>query len=290
VTSASGDRPADGPTGDDDAEPDTPPEVPAPVAAEVPTGVAAQVSSDRPDDRGGGRRPLIPPEPPRGALPFLLVPIGIMIVASNVANVAYATLIASHPLWLLGLSSVNRYLAAVTPYTVLWSYLLVGGLRLLAPDGFFYLLGYWYGDRGVHAVEQRLPSVGTAYRSVERVFRRARYVVVFVAPNNPVSLFAGADRMNPVGFAVTNVAGTIARLLLIRALGNVFESPIRTVTQFLDRWKWYLLVISAVVVLGSTLIDRRRGRSDLGGLRGIGEDLADQPEPGVPEGPPEPSR
>jgi membrane protein DedA with SNARE-associated domain len=246
-----------------------------PTDAEGPMEEAA--ATDRP--------PLIPLEPPRGALPFLLVPIGIMVVASNVASIAYATLITSHPLWLLGLSSINRYLAAVTPYTALWAYLLVGGLRLLAPDAFFYLLGYWYGDRGVHAVERRLPSVGTAYRSFERVFRRARYIVVFVAPNNPVSLFAGADRMNPIGFAVTNVAGTIARLVLIRALGNVFESPIRTVTEFLDRWKWYLLVISAVVVVGGALIDRRRGRSELGGLRGLGEDLAEPPEPATPEDP-----
>jgi membrane protein DedA with SNARE-associated domain len=226
----------------------------------------------------GGKRPLIPLEPPRGALPLLLVPIGLMIVASNVASVVYATLIKSHPLWLLGLSSINRYLAAVTPYTAVWSYVVVGAVRLLLPDPFFYLLGYWYGDRGVRAVEARLPSVGTAYRSFERLFRRARYAVVFVAPNNPVSLFAGADRMNPVGFALTNVAGTIARLALIRALGNVFESPIRAVTDFLDRWKWYLLVVSAVVVLVGMFIDRRRGRSDLGGLRQVGEDLAESPD------------
>jgi membrane protein DedA with SNARE-associated domain len=208
-----------------------------------------------------------------------------MVIASNLANVVYATLITSHPLWLLSLSSTNRYLAAVTPYTALWSYALVGGLRLLAPDAFFYLLGYWYGDQGVHAVERRLPSVGTAYRSVERVFRRARYVVVFVAPNNPVCLFAGADRMHPVGFAVINVAGTIARLALIRALGNVFESPIRAVTELLDRWKWYLLAISAVVVLGGALIDRRRGRSELGGLRSLGEDLAEPPARTAPDRP-----
>lgn len=243
--------------------------------------------SDSPEGPTGppdvaGRPPLIPLEPPRGALPFLLVPIGIMVVASNVASVFYATLITSHPLWLLGLSSINRYLAAVTPYTALWSYVLVGGLRLLAPDAFFYLLGYWYGDRGVHAVERRLPSVGSAYRSVERVFRRARYLVVFLAPNNPVSLFAGADRMHPVGFAVTNVAGTIARLALIRALGNVFESPIRAVTEFLDRWKWYLVILSALVVVGGALLDRRRGRSELGGLRDLGDDLAEAPQPNAP--------
>src|SRR4051812_23027459 len=243
-----------------------------------PEGPAEPGSPPRQPPQGGSRRPLIPLDPPRGALPLLLVPIGLMIVASNTASVVYATLIKSHPLWLLGLSSINRYLAAVTPYTAAWSYALVAGLRLLLPDPFFYLLGYWYGDRGVRAVESRLPSVGTAYRSFERLFRRARYLVVFIAPNNPVSLFAGADRMNPVGFALTNVAGTIARLALIRALGNVFESPIRAITDFLDRWKWYLLVVSAVVVLVGMLIDRRRGRSDLGGLRQVGEDLADSPD------------
>ena len=55
----------------------------------------------------------------------------------------------------------------------------------------------------------------------------------------------------------------------------MFESPIRAVTEFLDRWKWYLLVISAVVVLGGALIDRRRGRGELTGLRSLGEDLAE---------------
>jgi membrane protein DedA with SNARE-associated domain len=223
---------------------------------------------------GGGR--LFPPEPPRSALPMLLVPIGILIVASNVASITYATLVKSHPLWLLGLSSINRYLAAVTPHTDVWSYTAVGAVRLLVPDPFFYLLGYWYGDRGVHAVEARLPSVGTAYRSFERLFRRARYLVVFVAPNNPVCLFAGADRMHPVGFALTNVAGTFARLAVVRALGDVFESPIRAVTDFLDHWKWYLLVVSAVVVAVGAWLDRRRGRSELGGLRRVGEDLAER--------------
>src|SRR5829696_4428604 len=83
----------------------------------------------------------LPDEPPRGALPMLLVPIGLLLVASNLASLFYATLVEQHPLWLLGLSSVNRYLALVTPHTAVWSYLLVGGTRLLIADPFFYLLG-----------------------------------------------------------------------------------------------------------------------------------------------------
>jgi membrane protein DedA with SNARE-associated domain len=212
-------------------------------------------------------------------LPALLIPIGILVIASNVANVTYATLVETHPLWLLGLSSINRYLALVTPHTAAWSYFLVGAARLLAPDPFFYLLGYWYGDRGLHALERHLPSVGSYYRQFERLFRRASYPVVFVAPNNAVCLFAGASRMNPVGFAVANVTGTIARLALIRVLGNIFASPLRSTTDLLDRWKWYLLAISAVIVGLTLLADRRRGRSQLGGLRRIGQTLGADDEP-----------
>lgn len=222
----------------------------------------------------------LPSAAPRRSLPLLLVPIGVMIIASNVANVTYATLVEAHPLWLLGLSSINRYLALVTPHTALWSYLLVGFLRLLAPDPFFYLLGYWYRDRGVRAIEARLPSVGNYYRQFERLFRRASYPVVFVAPNNAVCLFAGAARMSPVGFAVANVTGTIARLALIRVLGNVFGSPIRSTTGWLDQWKWWILAASALILVIGLLSDRRRGRSDLSGLRHLGDDLSDESEPG----------
>ena len=226
------------------------------------------------------RHPTIPLTAPRRALPLLLVPIGALIVASNVANVTYANLVEAHPLWLLGLSSINRYLALVTPHTAVWSYALVGGLRLLTPDPLFYLLGYWYGERGMHAIEARLPSVGTYYRQFERLFRRASYPVVFVAPNNPVCLFAGAARMNPLGFTVANVAGTAARLALIRVLGNVFGSPIKATTGWLDHWKWYLLAVSAVAVAVSLIGDHRRGRSQLGGLRRLHDELA-EPDPGA---------
>jgi hypothetical protein len=52
------------------------------------------------------------------------------------------------------------------------------------------------------------------------------------------------------------------------------------VTDFLDEWKWYLVPISALVVGLGALLDRRRGRaSDLGGLRHVGEDLADERSP-----------
>lgn len=211
--------------------------------------------------------------PPRHALAALLIPIGILVVASNVANVTYATLVETHPLWLIGLSSINRYLALVTPHTAPWSYYLVGGSRLFAPDPLFYLLGYWYGDRGLRAIERHLPSVGAYYRQFERLFKRASYLVVFVAPNNAVCLFAGAARMNPLGFLVADVTGTIARLILIRAVGNVFASPLRTTTDFLDQWKWYLLAFSLVILVITLAGDRRRGRSNLGGLRRVHDDL-----------------
>ena len=58
-------------------------------------------------------------------------------------------------------------------------------------------------------------------------FGKAAYPLVFIAPNNPICLFAGAAGMSLPGFFVANLAGTLARLYLIRRLGDAFDRPDR---------------------------------------------------------------
>ena len=133
----------------------------------------------------------------------------------------------------------------------------------LAPDPLFYLLGLWYGVRSIDWMEKRAPSVGGSLRLVERGFAKARYVIVFVAPNNPVSLLAGAVAMPPLVFAVLNVTGTITRLIAIRLLGNVFERPIDAFLGFVKDYRWYLIGASVLLAVLSNLGDRRRGTGEV---------------------------
>ena len=197
-----------------------------------------------------------------------------MVAATQIAAITWSTLIDTHPLWLLGLSSLNRYLAVTTNQLSAWSYYLVAGVRLLIPDPFFYLLGFWYGDRALRWTERRMPSTGKSYATFERLFSKAGYPLVFVAPNNLVSLLAGAAVMSPVMFTVLNVSGTIARLALIRAVGNVFDRPINAFTGFVADYRIPLLVLSVLAVGVTFWADWRKGGSgELGALRDLKSDL-----------------
>ncbi|MDH4147847.1 MAG: hypothetical protein OEY23_22035 [Acidimicrobiia bacterium] len=211
--------------------------------------------------------------PPRWLLPVLMVPIAVMIAMSNIATVTWASLVDSHPLWLLGLSSINRYLALTTNQLDAWSYYLVGTARLFAPDLFFYFLGLHYGERALRWVERRLPSMSQMLRTLERLFERAAWPVVFVAPNNPVSLLAGASRL-PLGrFVAVNLAGTVARLALIRRLGNVFSSPIEGVLGFVAQYRWPILAVSALSLAYTLWNDRRRGGGEIEAFGHLRDDL-----------------
>jgi len=227
--------------------------------------------------------PLSSRRPPsRRVVSLVVAPLIVMVAASNLAFFLWASLVDTHPLWLITLSSQNRYLTLTTNNLDAWSYYLVGSLRLLAPDPLFYLLGLWYGVRAIDWMEKRAPSVGLSLRWLERGFARARYVIVFIAPNNPVSLLAGAVAMPPAVFAVLNVTGTLTRLVMIRLLGNVFQSPIDAFLGFVQDYRWYLIAASVVLALLSNLGDRRRGGGEVEALRHLGEDLGGDPGAATP--------
>ncbi len=221
--------------------------------------------------------------PSRRALSIVVAPLVAMVVASNIAYFVWPSLVDTHPLVLLCLSAQNRYLALTSNQLDALPYYAVGFVRLVLPDPFFYVLGLWYGARAIDWMERRMPSVGTSLRYLEKGFAKARHVVVFVAPNNPVCVLAGAAAMPARVFVLLNVTGTVARLVLIRILGNIFQGPIDAVLGFVRDYRWYLIGASVLLMAISTLADRKGG--ELGALRHLQDDLAaDEPEPTPDEG------
>jgi membrane protein DedA with SNARE-associated domain len=126
-------------------------------------------------------------------------------------------------------------------------------------DPFFYLLGLWYGDRALGWVKARSPGSARVLERMERWFGKARYPVVFLAPSGIVCLLAGATEMPVLPFAVLNVAGTIARLVLIKTLAHVFTGPLAAANRFIDRYQWWLVGVS--LVIGAWQMSRRRTAS-----------------------------
>jgi membrane protein DedA with SNARE-associated domain len=220
-----------------------------------------------------------PPGP--HTLRWLIGPVIFLVICSNVANLMWATLHEDHPLLLIALSSINRYLILVSGELDALSYYGVGTMRLLVSDPLFFLLGYWYGDAAVHWMEKRTRTFGDTLRQIERWFGKAAYPLVFLMPNNYICLFAGAAGMSVVGFFVANITGTLVRLYLIRRVGEAFEAPIDGVLDFLGEYRIPLLVLSIVLVGVFSLIELRRGDSEVDALLKLDDDLGlvDEPDP-----------
>jgi membrane protein DedA with SNARE-associated domain len=196
------------------------------------------------------------------------------VVASNLGNLFLPVLVTDRPLLFIGLNAQNRNLALASGELDAWSFYLVGFLRLVGPDPFFFLLGRWYGDGAIRWMERRAPAYGEVLRRLETWFGKAKFVVVAIAPNNPVCLFAGAAGMSVGLFALANVVGTIGRLVLIRAFSDVFEGPLGSLRGFIGEYRWPLLALSFVVVALTLWSDRRGGRDGIGDLAHLEEDIS----------------
>jgi hypothetical protein len=62
--------------------------------------------------------------------------------------------------------------------------------------------------------------------------------------------------MPVIQFALLDAAGTIARLVLLRTLADLFTGPLTDATRFIDRYQWWLVGLS--VGIGLVQLSRRR--------------------------------
>lgn len=221
--------------------------------------------------------------PGRHTLKLLVVPIIFLILCSQVANAAWATLYEDHPLLLIALSSINRYLILVSDKLDAISYYGVGTLRLVISDPLFFLLGYWYGDKALAWMDARSKTFGPLLRDGQRLFGKAAWPLVVIAPNNFVCLFAGAAGMRVITFYALNLTGTIGRLYLIRVFGDTFSEPIDGFRGFVaDYQLWFLLGSVALVMI--SMRNEFRGGGEIDDLRHIDETLLDEPGPDAAPG------
>ncbi len=215
------------------------------------------------------------PRPPRWALPVLLGAVGVLVVASNVGNLFYATLVERHPALLLSLNSTNRVLVGVTNRLDAPTYYGIGFVRLLVADPLFYLLGLFYGDAALRWIEKKMGDGAASIVWFEKAFNKARYPIVLIAPNNPVCLLAGASGMPVPVFLALNAIGTIGRLYLARLFGKAFIAPISAVTGFLDRYRWPILAASLALFALQSALRKKQGKpaSELGSLSDLKQEI-----------------
>jgi len=196
-------------------------------------------------------------------------------IAGTLGNIFLAPLRKDHPLVVLLLDARNRQLILVSNAMDAVTFVIVGSLRRMVSDPLYYLLGYWYGERAVRWIEEKLGSGGTVVRTAERAFAKAAPVMVFLFPGPLVCVLAGASGMSPVMFAACNAAGTLAIVFGLRLFSNVLEDPIRDLTSFVDnnaKWLALLAVLSTAYLFWQ---QRRTGTGELQALTDLTNEVTD---------------
>jgi membrane protein DedA with SNARE-associated domain len=212
-----------------------------------------------PDATGQTKRGRIP-------LPILLTPIVVLAVVGTVADVIGPGLINERPLLQMFLNPRNRYLLLASPQVDTVPFLVVGFVRLVLTDPLFYLLGVQYGDAALRWAERKLGDDVGFISTAERFFARFGPIIILIAPSGYLCLLAGATGMRTRLFVALNITGTVGRLLLFRVLGEAFRDELFAVLGFIQRYQWWLVGLSFVVVA----IQSRRKQSS-GTLRSPSE-------------------
>mgnify|MGYP001024320934 CR=1 FL=1 len=239
----------------------------------------------------------VPGQPPRWFLPVVGASIVLMIAANNLGNVVWSCAVAKepaqassmctwpgvswfegNPLGLLALNSSNKYLLATSVLTELAPFAAVALVRLMAPDPLFFLLGLTYRGRALHWARRAFPGMEPVidqFESQGGATRRVLDTAVFIAPNNPVCLLAGVARMTWMRFVVLAVTGTLARIALMRGIGQLFRDQIEDVLEIVGRYqRWFTL--GSLLLVAAYLAHQVLGRRGLvGGVEHLEEELGD---------------
>jgi membrane protein DedA with SNARE-associated domain len=195
------------------------------------------------------------------------------VVAATVANALAPKLLADHPLLLLAFNPLFRYMVATAVVVDPVPFYVVALLAKLSTDPILYVIGWRYGDAAVRWIEKRM-GAGEYVRTIERWFVRARYPVVFLAPNRLVCTLAGATRMDPRSFALLNIAGTLLTITVARSLAGVLSGPIGAFVRFTDRYKWWLTAVTVLAVVAS--VSLRRSQPGVGSIDELQQEAGEE--------------
>lgn len=198
--------------------------------------------------------------PSRRKLVLLITGITIVIAAGTIATAFTPTLATRHPLLLITLDARNRMLILARRVDVV-PFVVVGTLRRMISDPLYWLLGYWYGDRAIRWLERNAGG-GQLVVWTEKFFAKAAYPMVFLFPGAIVCALAGQTGMSPVGFLITNLAGTLTAVLAVRRFSDVVSSPVEGLLGFFDRNIVVTTIVSVTLVVLSIVLNRYQGKLD----------------------------
>ncbi len=185
-----------------------------------------------------------PPAMPRAAVRRLVLVAGLLLyVAGTIGSNIAPAVIDEHPVGILALSSRNRNLLGSVPFIDPLPYAVVGFLRVLAAAVVLYLIGRWYGARGIGWVEGQVGELPATIRWIQRgVDRGGRPLVVLMPGSNIVCLMVGHRRMAPRTFLPLVTLGIVLKLIVLWAGGKLLEDQIKAFLDFIERYQWWVVI------------------------------------------------
>ncbi len=201
------------------------------------------------------------PRPSRRTLILLVAPIVVIMTMGLVASAFTPTLATKHPLLMIALDARNRFLV-LARHVDLVPFVIVAVLRRSFSDPLFYLLGRFYGDNALRWLQKK-GGAGDLVPFTEKLFKRAGYPMVFAFPGAIVCALAGQTGMSPVGFMVTNLAGTLTAVFAVRRFSSTIASPVEGLLGFFSRHIVATTAVSVGLVLLSVVLNRFQDKLDL---------------------------
>jgi membrane protein DedA with SNARE-associated domain len=172
----------------------------------------------------------------------LAVTSGLFVLGTIGSNIGPA-LVDERPELVLLLSSRNRNLFGSVPYIDLLPYVLIGFLRVLAAAVALYFCGRFFGKKAVRWLEGQAGEPPRIYVWLERAIDKMGVWAVIIFPgSNVVCLLVGHRGMKPRTFLIFVSIGVAIKLWVLRVLGRVFESEIRSFLDFIDEYQWWLVI------------------------------------------------
>jgi len=202
------------------------------------------------------------PKPSRRTLILLVTPIILITTLGLIASAFTPTLATEPPLLMIALDARNRFLVLARRVDLV-PFVIVALIRRSFSDPLFYLLGRFYGDNALRWLQKK-GGAGDLVPFTEKLFKKAGYPMVFAFPGAIVCALAGQTGMAPVGFMVTNLAGTLTAVFAVRRFSSTIASPVEGLLGFFSRNLVLTTAISIGLVVLSLVLNRVQDKLDPG--------------------------
>ena len=182
----------------------------------------------------------------------------VLVVCTNIVAITWARLVLSSPETLLVLSSRNRYLALALGTDISGvAYWLIGSSRIAIAFVVCHVAGRAYGDQ-ILALFVKYLGVDEPIARLRASFTKADWALIRF---RGLKHRCGNQRHSttaPARLAALIVLGLIARLALIQWLAHVFNEQLTDVINLLQKYSWWFVGGSVILVLLTNMRNTRR--------------------------------